>query len=102
MDHDLIRVLDQIEREKGIIGQEIKMYQDDPGWRVFFNILGAFYKNNPVSIDIAGTVESISNINRDILYKCHSTFYHPSNMVVSIVGNVKGWRQIIRKNFLLL
>ncbi len=79
---------ESVEKEKGIIGQEIRMYEDDPGWRVFFNLLGAFYKNNPVRIDIAGTVESISKIDKDILYKCHSTFYHPSNMAVLVVGDV--------------
>jgi len=79
---------ESVEKEKGIIGQEIRMYQDNTGWRVFFNLLGAFYKNNPVRIDIAGTIESISEINRDILYKCYNTFYHPSNMVICVVGDV--------------
>lgn len=79
---------ESVEKEKGIIGQEIMMYQDDPGWRAFFNLLRAFYKNNPVRIDIAGTVESIAKINRDVLYKCFNTFYHPSNMVVLVVGDV--------------
>lgn len=80
---------ESVEKEKGIIGQEIKMYEDDPGWRVFFNLLRAFYRNNPVSIDIAGTVESISKINRDTLYKCYNTFYHPSNMIILVVGDVE-------------
>jgi len=79
---------ESVEKEKGIIAQEIKMYEDDPGWRVFFNLLGAFYKSNPVKIDIAGSVESISAINKDILYKCYNTFYHPSNMVILVVGDV--------------
>jgi predicted Zn-dependent peptidase len=79
---------ESVEKEKGIIGQEIRMYQDNPGWRVFFNLLGAFYKNNPVRIDIAGTLESIAEINKDILYKCYNTFYHPSNMVICVVGDV--------------
>ncbi len=79
---------ESVEKEKGIIGQEINMYRDDPGWRVFFNLLGAFYENNPVKVDIAGTVESISKINRDMLYKCYNTFYHPSNMVILAVGDV--------------
>lgn len=79
---------ESVEKEKGIIGQEIRMYEDDAGWRVFFNLLRAFYKNHPVRIDIAGTVESISKINRDILYTCYNTFYHPSNMVVLVVGDV--------------
>jgi len=80
---------ESVEKEKGIIGQEIKMYQDDPGWRSFFNLLGAFYRDNPVKLDIAGSVESISRINKDILYTCYNTFYHPSNMIVLVVGDVE-------------
>ncbi len=80
---------ESVEKEKGIIGQEIRMYEDDPNWRVFFNLLDAFYANHPVKIDIAGTVESISKINRDVLYKCYNTFYHPSNMIVLVVGDVE-------------
>ncbi len=79
---------ESVEKEKGIIGQEIKMYEDDASWRAFFNLLGAFYTENPVKIDIAGTVESISKINREILYKCYNTFYNPSNMVILVVGDV--------------
>lgn len=83
---------ESVEKEKGIIGQEIKMYEDDPGWRAFFNLLRCFYKNNPVSIDIAGTIESISKIDRDNLYKCYNTFYHPSNMIILVVGDVEAER----------
>lgn len=79
---------ESVEKEKGIIGQEIRMYEDDPGWRVFFNLLKSYYINNPVSIDIAGTAESIGEIDREILYKCYNTFYHPSNMVILVVGDV--------------
>lgn len=79
---------ESVEKEKGIIGQEIKMYDDDPGWRSFFNLLRAFYKENTVAIDIAGSVESISHINRETLYKCYNTFYHPSNMIILVVGDV--------------
>lgn len=79
---------ESVEREKGIIGQEINMYRDDPGWRVSFNLLDAFYKNHPVKFDIAGSIESISKITKDTLYKCYETFYHPSNMVVTVVGDV--------------
>ena len=57
------------------------MYRDNPSWRVFFNCLGAMYNENPVKIDIAGTVESIQNINKELLYKCYNTFYSPTNMV---------------------
>ncbi len=80
---------ESVEKEKGIIGQEIRMYQDNPGWRVYFNLLDAFYKNNPVKIDIAGTIDSISSINKEVLYKCYNTFYHPSNMIVLVVGDVE-------------
>lgn len=79
---------ESVENEKGIIGQEINMKADEPEWRSFFNLLDAFYKNNPVKIDIAGTKESISKINKDILYTCYNTFYHPSNMIVLVVGDV--------------
>jgi len=79
---------ESVEKEKGIIGQEIKMYQDNPGWRAYFNLLKALYVNMPVRRDIAGTVESISKIDRELLYKCYNTFYHPSNMVLLVVGDV--------------
>lgn len=88
---------ESVEKEKDIIAQEIRMYEDDPNWRVFFNLLDAFYVNNPVKIDIAGTVESISKIDRDVLYNCYNTFYHPSNMMILVVGDVepsKIFRQI--------
>lgn len=79
---------ESVEKEKGIIGQEISMYQDDPGWRAYFNLMGAFYKNNPVKLEIAGTHESIAKIDKESLYKCYNTFYHPSNMVICVVGDV--------------
>lgn len=77
-----------VQKEQGIIGQEIRMYDDNPGWRVLFNLLEAMYHKHPVKIDIAGTVESISKINADLLYKCYYTFYNLNNMVLSIAGNV--------------
>lgn len=77
-----------VQKEQGIIGQEIRMYDDNAGWRVFFNMLGALYHNHPVKIDIAGTVESIAEINADLLYKCYYTFYNLNNMVLSIAGDV--------------
>lgn len=76
-----------VAKEQGIIGQEIQMYDDDPGWRVFFNCLQAMYEKNPVRIDIAGTVESISHINKELLYRCYNTFYNLNNMVIAIAGN---------------
>lgn len=79
---------ESVEREKGIIGQEINMYRDNPGWRVTFNLLDAFYEKHPVKLDIAGSIDSISKITKETLYKCYKTFYHPSNMVVTVVGDV--------------
>ncbi|NLT08605.1 MAG: insulinase family protein [Ruminococcus sp.] len=77
-----------VDKEQGIIGQEIKMTNDNPEWRVFFNMLRCLYHNNPVKIDIAGTVESIAQIDADLLYKCYYTFYNLNNMVLSIAGNI--------------
>ncbi len=79
---------ENIQKEQGIIGQEIKMYDDDPQWRVFFNMLTALYNENPVKRDIAGTVESISHITPKMLYKCTDTFYNPSNMYLVMVGDI--------------
>ncbi len=77
-----------VRKEQGIIGQEIKMYEDHPHWRVFFNLLESLYREHPVRNDIAGTVESISKITPDLLYRCYNTFYHPTNMAVFIVGDL--------------
>lgn len=78
-----------VAKEQGIIAQEIKMYEDNPGWRVFFNLLRMMYENHPVKIDIAGTVDSIAKIDDKLLYECYNTFYNPSNMFICISGNVK-------------
>jgi len=77
-----------VEKEKGIIGQEITMYDDNPDWRLYFGLIQNLYQNHPVKIDIAGTIESISHITKDWLYECYNTFYHPSNMLLFIVGPV--------------
>ncbi len=78
-----------VQKEQGIIGQEIRMYQDSPDWQVLFNLLRGMYSNNPVRIDIAGTIDSIAQINADLLYGCYNTFYNLSNMALAVVGNVK-------------
>lgn len=78
-----------VQKEQGIIGQEIRMYDDSPAWRVMFNMLLCMYKNHPVRIDIAGTTDSIAKINADLLYRCYNTFYNPSNMFLCIAGNVE-------------
>ncbi|MGO3726399.1 EF-P 5-aminopentanol modification-associated protein YfmH, partial [Staphylococcus carnosus] len=77
-----------VEKEKGIIAEEIKMYQEQPGYKLMFNTLRAMYSEHPVRVDIAGSVESIYNITKDDLYLCYKTFYHPSNMVMFVVGDV--------------
>lgn len=77
-----------VRKEQGIIGQEISMYDDNVGWCVLFSMLSAMYKNHPVKIDIAGTVESIAKINAPLLYSCYETFYNPANMFVCVAGNV--------------
>lgn len=74
-------------KEQGIIAQEIKMYDDNGNWKLFFNLLNCLYKNHPVKKEIAGTVESISRITPEYLYKCYNTFYNLSNMSIVVVGN---------------
>jgi predicted Zn-dependent peptidase len=76
-----------VEKEKGIIGQEIRMYQDNPDWRAFFGLLKAMYQVHPLRVDIAGTIDSIAKIDQDTLYACYRTFYHPGNMVFFVVGD---------------
>ena len=76
-----------VQKEQGIIGQEIRMYDDDPEWRVYFNMLCSLYHNHPLKVDIAGTVESISEITAETLYKCYNAFYNLNNMVLSVAGN---------------
>ena len=80
---------DNVAKEKGIIEQEIRMYQDSPHWRGFFNLLAALFELHPVRIDIAGTVDSIQGITPQNLLQCYQTFYHPSNMAVFITGDVE-------------
>lgn len=78
---------ENVEKEKGIIGQEIMMYDDYPEWKVYLNALEAMYHNNPVKLDITGTIETISHIDKEILYKCYNTFYNPSNMCLVVCGD---------------
>ena len=78
---------ENVEKEKGIIGQEIMMYDDYPEWRVYLNTLEAMYHNHPVKLDITGTIETISHIDKEILYKCYNTFYNPSNMALVVCGD---------------
>ena len=78
---------ENVEKEKGIIGQEIMMYDDYPEWKVYLNALEAMYYEHPVKLDITGTIETISHIDKEILYKCYNTFYNPSNMAMVICGD---------------
>ena len=77
-----------VEKEQGIIGQEITMYYDVASWMSMFNLLRLLYHNHPVRIDIAGTVESISEITDKLLYDCYNTFYNLHNMALVVTGNV--------------
>lgn len=91
---------ENVEKEKGIIGQEIKMYQDNADWRSYFGLIEAMYHVNPVHIDIAGTIDSIAQITKETLYTCYHTFYHPSNMILFVVGGVNAdeLMELIRNN----
>lgn len=77
-----------IAKEQGIIGEEIAMYDDNPGWCVFFNLLKAMYHNHPVAKNIVGTRESIASITPEMLYRCTDTFYNLRNMVLIVCGDV--------------
>ncbi|RKP55520.1 insulinase family protein [Cohnella endophytica] len=79
---------ENVEKEKGIIVQEIDMYKDNPDWRVYFGLIEAMYSKHPVHIDIAGTAESVRSITKEMLYDCYHTFYHPTNMTLFVVGGV--------------
>lgn len=78
---------ENVEKEKGIIAQEIKMYEDHPAWQLYLNTIKCLYKNNPVRIDIAGDVPSITGINKEMLYSCYNTFYTPANMLMVLCGD---------------
>ena len=80
---------ESVEREKGIIGEEIKMYDDDPWWQVYFNLIRAMYSENPVKNSIAGTVEDIRKINRDMLMDCYHKFYCGENSALVICGDIE-------------
>ncbi len=77
-----------VQKEQGIIGQEIRMGEDNPGRVLFFNLMKAVYENHPVNISIAGTIDSIAKIDADLLYKCYNTFYNLRNMVLCVCGDV--------------
>ena len=77
-----------VAKEQGIIGQEIRMYDDNPGWRLYFNMLTALYHNHPARIDTAGTVETIAQITPETLYLAYNTFYNLHNMALCVCGDM--------------
>ncbi len=77
-----------VEKERGIIIQEIKMGEDDPYDRCYFGLLGALYQKNSVRIDVAGSVESVKKITAEMLNTCYNAFYTPNNMALVVCGNV--------------
>ncbi len=79
---------ESVQKEQGIIGQEIKMTEDDPDYAVYYGLMKALYKHNPLRDSVAGTVESIAQITSDTLYNCHKVFYNPSNMTLVVAGDV--------------
>ncbi len=85
---------ENVDKEKGIIAQEINMYRDEPEYVVNMNAIGLMYHNNPIRKDIAGTVESIQEITPEILQLCHQTFYRPNNMAITVVGDLQPERII--------
>ena len=79
---------ESVEKERGIIAQEIRMVEDSPDWQVYEKLLGCLYRSSPARVPIAGTVESIAEITAQTLYDCHRAFYCPSNMALCVVGDV--------------
>ena len=79
---------ESVDKEQGIIGQEIRMIEDDPENQVFFAMLEGLYDHHPIRTSIAGTIESISHITAETLYACHRAFYNPANMVLCVAGDV--------------
>lgn len=96
---------ENVQREKGIISQEINMYKDNPYWRVYFNLLNIMYqKNNTLTDDIAGKIKDIQEINKEMLYSCYDSFYTKDNALLIIVGDLEKYvdipsiSQIIKQN----
>ena len=79
---------ESVEKERGIIGQEIRMIEDNPDWQIYTRMLRAMYHRHAARTSIAGTVESIAEITADTLYDCHKAFYTPANMILTVVGDV--------------
>ena len=78
-----------VQKEQGIIGQEIQMGDDSPGRQIYYDLLSLLYEHHPIRDAVVGTKESIAEITAKTLYDCHSVFYAPSNMVLCVEGNVE-------------
>jgi predicted Zn-dependent peptidase len=79
---------ESVQKEQGIIGQEIRMTEDDPNYVVYYGLMKALFAHHPLRDSVAGTVESIAEISAETLYNCHKVFYNPSNMVLCVAGDV--------------
>ena len=79
---------ESVDKERGIIGQELRMYEDDPDNAVYMGLMRLLFAHSPLRDDVGGTVESIQDITPQVLYDCHKVFYHPSNMALCVVGDV--------------
>lgn len=80
---------ENVEKERGIIGQEIRMYEDNPASAIYYNLLEAMYEKHQTRVNVAGTVESIAEITPELLYDCYYTFYNFSNMTLCISGRAE-------------
>ena len=79
---------ESVAKEQGIIGQEIRMIEDNPDWQIYTRMMQAMYQTSPARISVAGSIESIADITAQTLYDCHKAFYTPSNMILTVVGDV--------------
>ena len=79
---------ESVDKEQGIIAQEIQETEDDPDWRVYANLMERLYQDSPARVPVVGSLESIRQITPQTLYDCHKAFYTPSNMILVCVGNV--------------
>ena len=92
---------ESVQKEQGIIAQEIGMIEDNPEWQVYKQLMQALYHTSPARTPVAGSVESISHITAQTLYDCHKAFYTPANMCLVVVGDVKPERIIASANQIL-
>lgn len=79
---------ESVDKERGIIGQEIGMIEDDPHWKCYMNLMRALFERHPIRVSVAGSVESIAEITPETLYACHKAFYDPANMALCVAGPV--------------